>query len=488
MKKLITYIQVAFIALAITSCSDNYLDVNTDPNNPTSVSPDLVLPTAQVYTARYMYRGRLTNTLGNLFMVNWSQSDGFSWYYDEFNYLVSSNFYEGIWDLTYVQTLKQYNVLAQLPDDQANYKAIGEIMKAHHFQILVDTYGDIPYFEALQRGAVPTPAYDDAQLVYEDLIVKLTDAIATIKASTALATPGDDDVMFGGDMNEWIRFANTVKLRILIRQSEMAGRAGYIQQEMNVINSEGSGFITTDASVNPGYVNEEGQQSPFYESFGLTVSGAKQNNDDATCISEHALNWFQSTNDPRLGRIYQDDGTGFLGVVQGLLNYPPDDSLEPEFVSNLGPGVVKGADMDAPVILAAESYLLQAEAVQRGFMMGDAKALYESGISASFDYLGASGASSYYAQPLNNVGWDASSDKIEAIITQKWVALNSVNGFESWIEYNRTGFPSGLPVPLNNTRPDRPKRLSYPSSEVVGNSANVPAQPDEFTQGIFWAN
>ncbi len=100
-------------------------------------------------------------------------------------------------------------------------------MKAYHFQLLVDCYGDIPYSEALGRSLEATPVYDDAQTIYEDLIVQLTDAIALIKNAAGcpdvqnLAT---DDGMFGGDMEEWIKFANTLKLRILVRQSDMDGR------------------------------------------------------------------------------------------------------------------------------------------------------------------------------------------------------------------------------------------------------------------------
>ena len=98
-------------------------------------------------------------------------------------------------------------------------------MKAYHFQILVDCYGDIPYSEALGRSLEATPKYDDAQTIYEDLIVQLTEAITLIKnAPENVVIPGDDDAMFGGDMDEWIKFANTVKLRILVRQSDMTGR------------------------------------------------------------------------------------------------------------------------------------------------------------------------------------------------------------------------------------------------------------------------
>jgi len=303
--------------------------------------------------------------------------------------------------------------------------------------------------------------------------------------------PGSDDVMFQGDMTSWIKFANTIKLRILVRQSGMTSRAAYVQTNMDNIVAEGSGFITEDVVVNPGYLNVANKRSPFYNAYGLTIVGQTQNNGEATCASDYVLNYLTNTNDLRINQLYTEPATGHLGVPQGLLNYPEDNSFEPQFVSKIGPGILSSATQDAPIMQVAEALLLQAEAVQRNFMAGDAKALYEDAISASFTYLGltAADASTYFSQSgMVNVNWDASPNKIQAIITQKWVALNGTNGHESWVEYNRTGYPSGLPIPLNNTNTDRPVRLAYPQSELTNNSANVPSQPNVFTQKIFWAN
>ena len=94
----------------LASC-EGYLDVNTDPNNPTSVTPDLVLPVGQYYTAGYQQTDRGLSHLGNMLMVNWSQSDGFSWYTDEFKYNVTSTFYQGVFNNTYSTPLKQSKLL-----------------------------------------------------------------------------------------------------------------------------------------------------------------------------------------------------------------------------------------------------------------------------------------------------------------------------------------------------------------------------------------
>lgn len=489
MKKFLKYASLLSVVVLMAACQD-FLDVNEDPNNPVSVSPDLVLPTAQVYTANVMHNNRYLNNLGNMMMYNWSQSDGYAWYPDEFKYNVTSSFYQQIFNYSYSNTLKMYHVLDQLDSTYSYYRAIGKIMKAYHFQLLVDCYGNIPYSEALKRSGEATPKYDDAKTIYEDLVVQLTDAIRLINEGENAKVPGADDAIFGGDMSKWKKFANSVKLRILIRQSSMSGRETYLKEQFNIIASEGSGYITADVGVNPGYTNIENQQNPFWDTFGKDVSGTETMNNKATCATDYILTFLTGNNDPRIDRIYEKPSDGHLGVPQGLLDYdtPVVDAYVPEKVSNIGPGILKGANQNAIIYTLAESYFNQAEAHFRGLITtgDDAKTLYQKGIQASFDYLGATGAQAYYSQVKNLVGWDASANKLQAIITQKWIALNGLTAEQSWFDYNRTGFPAGLPISRLASTNDRPVRLFYPAGEYSSNGENVPAQPNAFTEKIFW--
>jgi len=495
MKNIIKFAILLMVLGLAASCSEDYLDVNTDPNNPTAVTPDLILPVAQLYTARVVQGDRRLNHLGNMMMYNWSQSDGYAWYPDEFKYLVTSSFYQGIFNDTYSTALKQYEILNNLEDPKYDYyKAISMIMKAYHYQILVDCYGDVPYTEALGRSLNPTPKYDGAQGIYEDLIVKLTAAIALIKNATDQDEPSTDNAMFAGDMDKWVQFANTVKLRILVRQSDMAGRASYITTEMGVITSEGSGFMTQNVAVNPGFIaKEEGKQNVIWDFLGWDASGTQTMTGKATCASDYIIAYLTSTNDTaRLNRLYEKPKDGHLGVPQGLLDYdtPVVDALVPEKVSNMGPGILKTADQSAIIFTLAENYFNQAEAANKGFITvaDGGQALYEKGITASFVTLGSTAekAVAYYSQGL--VGWSSATDKVEAIITQKWIATNGLTAEQSWFDYSRTGFPSGLPVSLLASTPDRPVRLFYVAGELSSNGANVPAQPNAFTSKVFWAN
>ncbi len=219
MKNILKYFGLLTVALLLTSCED-YLDVNTDPNNPTSVSPDLVLPVGHKYTGQLMQQDRRISHLGNMFMYNWSQSDGFSWYTDEFKYNVTSSFYRNIFRLSYSQALKQYQILSQLegPENE-NYRAIGIVMKAFHFQLLVDMYGDVPYSEAWRvldeyNPDNITPAYDSQEDIYADLLAILAEAAADIDPAAPFYK---NDMLFDGNLDLWVKFANSLRLRLAVR-------------------------------------------------------------------------------------------------------------------------------------------------------------------------------------------------------------------------------------------------------------------------------
>lgn len=488
MKRYLIYFNLILVALLVSSCSDSYLDVNEDTNSPTAenVGPELRLPPAQLITANSVAGNRRTNHLGNMFMYNWSQSDGFAWYPDEFAYNVSSSFYQQVWNDAYLGALQDYRQLQDFEGGEyANYIAIAKIMESFHFQILVDLYGDIPYSQALQRGGNPTPAYDDALSVYEGIVATLNEAMMIItNADAGAIVPGSDDLMFGGNMDEWRRFANSIKLRALVRQSDVAGREAYIQEQS--IGMDAIGFITDNVGVNPGYLQEAGRQSPFWNTFGQDSGGVITNTNNATCATDFILDYLSAKSDPRLNLLFEEPSSGHLGVPQGILNYP-EVIYEPDFVSNIGPGLLKGFNQDAIIFTLAENNFNIAEARLKGILPGNAQLAYESGIQAAFTYLGGGDASAYYTQPIENVSW-ASSDPLEAIITQKWLALIGVDAVQSWFDYSRTGYPRNLPISLQATTPDRPVRLFYTSGEQTSNNANVPQQPNAFTGKIFWAN
>jgi hypothetical protein len=479
----------------ITVGCDDFLDVNESPNNPTISNPSLTLPVAQAYYADL--NGTDMNYLGNYMVYNYSVPSNWSAQQNLLRYNITTTFYDEIFETSFNQVFKNLNFIANYEDDVIDYtayKVIAKTLKGFQYQYLVDLYGDIPFSEAGLRGDNTSPKYDDAETVYKAIIDQLTDASTTALglAGTIYEDPSTADIMFGGDMTTWAQFANTIKLRMLLRLSN-TGQDAYITGEISKINANGAGYITSDVNANPGYLNVADKQNPFYGAYGKNDGGQYTDANDYTCASDYAIDYLVLTNDARYTRLYSEahDG-GYHGTEQ--ITTLPGTGFTSDDVSHIGPGLLKDSTQDQPIMLVSESMFLQAEAMMRGYIAGGdaaAEVLYNSAIEESFTYLGVpdavNEAQAYYGQAVKNVSWADSTDKIEAIITQKWVALNGTNAIESWIELTRTGFPNTLPIPVESNG-SRPVRLLYPSSEIGRNSDNVPAQvqADAFTSNPFW--
>lgn len=511
MKNILKNILIGTFAFTLVVSCDNYLDVNDDPNKPSSenVNPEIVLAATQVYTYHTLAGSANTepdpasiiqsdlnsmNQLGNLMMNNWTRDVGASnssYYFNEHTYNVTSDFYSNIFENLFLRTSNYTFIQKTERPGYDNYKAIAKIMKTFYFQYLVDMYGDIPYSQAHLRGENLTPVYDDDLAIYRDLYVQLEQAVALIdNAPAGTLNPGANDVMLDGNMTLWKKFANSLKLRLLLRESQRTASAIYISTKMNDLQTSGAVFLgpNDNVKINPGYNATTNQQNGFASTF-LTINDTYKNNWSSTGATKYTINYLQGTNDTRIGRIYSATSAGpgtYNGHQQGDVlntstNYP---------VSHVGPGLLINSSQDGIVFTAAESLLLQAEAVQRGYLSGSAQNLYESAITESYKLLGltAAQATTYYSQSFNLVGWNTSANKIEAIINQKWIALNGINGAETWIENTRTGYPAHVPLSTVAPGTSRPVRLLYPSSEIAGNTANVPQQNESqaFTNPVFW--
>ncbi len=213
------------------------------------------------------------------------------------------------------------------------------------FQQLVDMFGNVPYSNAFQGTLAITPTYDSAQSIYLDIAKQCDSAVMLMNSPSAIGS-ASSDIMFGGSNALWIQFANTLKLRILMRQTQMPGQGAYITAEIAKIVANGGGFLTQDAVLGniPGqfqYANNNGQQSPVYGYFrtitGLPTSGGQA---DYWRASSYGINVLQSNADPRLPFIYSPDQSGvtYTGSVLGSPNNPPGQGT-----SSLGSGLLVSA-------------------------------------------------------------------------------------------------------------------------------------------------
>jgi Starch-binding associating with outer membrane len=555
------YLSIIIIALAAASsgCKKDYLNLSNNPNNPSVSSPGLLLTGALKGTADIVNGPNmettpnppppLTTTVGTGYVMYaaWggfvSQSTGYQPFVALEQYQFTTTSYDE-WTSNYLNISNYTALLNSTPEPY--YQAIAKIMIAFDYESLVDNYNNVPYSTAIKGTTNLTPTYQNGADIYTDLMKQLDAAITQIKgASATAANPLSADVMFGGKMTNWLKFANTLKLRLAVRESTNAsGLAGYSALVTAVQATYSLGYLdaTTPALVNPGYLNSDadnGQQSPLYRNYGFTASNATQTNNAEYQANSYLANFFGQNNDPRLTRVYlgsadpnaitspallpgsavnvqlQADST-LLAVVSTSFGdaQPPTTAAGKTLTpSKFGPGIIPSATMSAAIISSEEALFLQSEAVLNGIIIDPsaptAQSLYEAGITASFVDLGATTTT---ANPVGTPGvttlsstasaaalfasggpyaWpSAKADQEKAIITQKWAALNLAGSFEAYNDLRRTGYPA-VPTSIypGANAPNNVARIFYPQIEYSTNAASVAAQGtiDKFTSKIFWA-
>jgi hypothetical protein len=540
MKKLI-YVAAAVTSLVagFSSCKKDSFNINQNPNQATdsTVSYDVILPAALNTTGNLVRNpyGFLQNWMGF-----WARSGTYAPNVIEETYNIPTTFGNAIWNTAYNNNYDYQIMQIKAKQEGATmYEAIARIMKAHNFQVLVDVYGNIPYSQALKGNAAPTPKYDNGMDVYKDLLRQLDTAINLISVANQDANRNilDYDIMFGTSQfpsttfatqqTMWTRFANTLKLRILVHlmnggvNTPAATVSGFdIPGEFAKLAASSAGFLGVgqDAQVNPGYKSDK--PNPFYTTYKTTTTGAQAANNVYYRANKWGIDYYAYNGDPRISRVYEAGNNGLVGVQYGL---PPVTANASPNLAGIGPGVYKSATASNPIITAGESFFLQAEARQRGFLTTGASAatLLNTGITENFRYLGASNASGYisgnagYADvditaPTATPSGGTPGGGVFTIVSQKWFGLNGINPLEVWNDYRRVdmlnaagtnvghfiygapvGYTAGPPLSVSPQRPAAntiPIRLLYPQTEYNYNAANVGAQGsiNQFTSRIFW--
>jgi Starch-binding associating with outer membrane len=466
--------QALFIGLAAAvgfSGCKKYLDVNENPNNPDNGAPTLLLPTTEAAISQVI--GNSFQVFGNIWAQYWTQSPLASQYKTLDQYSPTTDAFDNPWLNLYRVTLVNADLITKSTGAQLeNVKGIAYLMKAYAFQVATDAFGDVPLSQGLQPTVYQNPKYDAQQVVYDSIFMYINKALPLLNVSGV--SPGSQDLIFHGDMTKWVAFANTLKLRAYLRLSNVdpataqAGIASLYQTNPT--------FLTEDASIT--YSATGGNENPFYNEAASPTLGKVQN----VVASSTVVNAFTANNDPRLSKFF----TLFIDKVS------PADSVESipqgDYLSFVNkkvspPSPLVGGKADDPasaiapvkLISAAESYFLQAEAVARGWATGNVTALYEAGITASFDATGAGDPTTYInTAPAGLQALTAAvtvNDKVKAIITQKYFAMCGFQGFEAWTEWRRTGYPTFF-VPSAASiiaTGQMPLRMRYPNSEATSN-------------------
>lgn len=452
-------LRIAMIVLVAAACGEGITDINDDPNAPTDVSAQLLFPQA--------IRGAVENTWGRMLLAHtsiWSQHTVQIQYPDEERGNVRPSTIQGFWDSYYAGALKDIDVVIDKAREagDANQEAVGLIWRAWIFHQVTDLWGDAPYSEALQaEDGMTTPAYDTQQAIYTDLLQSLTDAEAML--DPAGSTFGGGDILYGDDVESWRRFANSLRMRLAMRLSEVDATTA--ESQFTAALAAG-GFEDNDDNAMLRWPGAPHQQLLFENWQGRDDDG----------VSATMIDSLTSLNDPRL-ELYAEPATAD-GAYRGLGNNiaTPDSSLA--WYSRIGNfWRADGASTPTAIMTYAEVLFLRAEAAVRGWTTEDPATLYEEGIRANMDqyddWSPANGPTdaeidAYVAQPV--IQYNPATG-MEQIQLQKWLSLY-LQGSEAWANQRRTDLPALVAGPdLQISR--IPVRFYYPGGEQSLNSASL---------------
>ena len=460
MKKLknISILALGLALMLLTSC-ENFLDVNTDPNNPTEVTPPLLLTSAQSYLSYTM--GGDINRYAGLFVQHYAGVQGQAQEeYDVYNF--GDDETNNFWRFgMYAGALGDLDLL--IKDAEANgsphYAGVSKIIMAYGIGVMADLFGPVPFSEAFQFEENLTPSYDNQQDLYNTVQTLLDDGISNLNEASSVISPGSDDLIMGGDLDAWKRFAYFIKAKYFNHLSKQDA-GGSAQKVLDLLGADSPAF--TDAGDNATFIflNTPNATNPLFqfEQQRGQIAVSKTILDDIMV----------PLNDPRIPLFADQNGNGdYTGAPNGTT---VQDQPHIEF-SGVGPFYESAA---SPVVLGSyfEQKFIEAEAAMRASDQTRAHTAYLAAINASFEYLGiADSAADYLAQSEVDPG--EADLTLEHIMTQKYIAMFS-QGAESWTDWRRTGFPALTPAMNNLTGGVIPVRFPYPESELTLNSSNVP--------------
>lgn len=459
------YIAILFILISITllSCKKDLNLINTNINSPIDVEPNLLL--RQViydYGEQMSYEGFTAgNLLGQYFtMVDFNLFDRHG--------LSQPQLGGNPWPILYKNLRDNDLILAKALsiDVHQVYEGPARIMKAMITQTLTDIYGDVPYSEALQglSGNV-SPKYDTQEQIYlgsEGIIDQLNKAIAAIDAYSGVQKV-QGDVLYNGNLANWKKLAYSLKLKALMRISDRDSDIALdVQQALQDLYATGN-FIAQNTE-NAVFQFSGNQPNSF------RMQKLRAGDFNLYVMSQTSDTLYQKFADPRFEVFFRGTG-GNSAIYNGLINGIDASSMSITLDNYSLSGTIfreNTAALKCNFMTAWETKFLLAEAAEKGWINGSAMQLYNEAVSAAFDYWNVSMPATYLSS--GNAAF-TNGDPLEQIMTQKWIA-NIINGYESWIEYRRTGFPAFLPVAASLNNGLYPVRMAYPTDEGALNGGN----------------
>lgn len=499
---------IFLVGVALGSCTNDFDEINKNPNaiDINKDYPDKLLANTIEGIADQVFDVWLGHEIGSC----WVQHMAKVQYTDEDRYVPRNDVINMVWNGLYagpaIETQRIYEMGQRLGN--RNYQAVALVLKCYVFSVLTDIYGDIPFKEALKVDSTYTPKFDTQESIYLALNAKLKEANELFQVGGPKV---EGDILFGGDITKWKRFANSLRLRLLMR---MSNRPEYLETIRNEIDG-----IVSDPVTYPIISNNS-------QNAALHYLGSYPNN--------HPLNeTYKTRDDHRVSKTLIDamynpnnhdhpdwrivvyaetpqEGGYWIGLPNGMTSAKAAAYLGNglKSTSKLGE-YFRRADAPGMFMSRAEVCFLLAEAKFRGLLTVGAETAqdyYEEGIKESYRqfasdiiekvpyYYDLGGVSrtidDYYTDYLTYDGkWEVGKE-LEKIYTQKWIAMFD-QGLQAWFEWRRTGYPQLTPAAdgLNNGK--IPQRLRYPSDEYSRNGNNLAAAVvrqgnDDLNTRVWW--
>jgi hypothetical protein len=474
MKNINRFLLLMLLAFVLNSCSESLSDININPDKSPTANPEQVLTTA-MGTIGYVVDGQYNHD-NILWGQYWTWGPGVALSNIE-RYIGEGADYDNEWINIYSKALTDLKFVAN--SSSRGHAGIAKILMAYTYQGVVDHWGDVPFSEALNGelsdGSNFAPRFDDDAVIYPQLVTMIDDGLLDIDASSG--NVGAEDLIYSGDMDAWVRFGNSLKLRILMRMSgvvdvsaqvtELLANGTFIESMSDIAAIPFSGVVGNE---NPMFARMEAGVKNFY------------------IASNTSLEYLQDNNDPRLLAFYAPakNSNNLVGILQGSIDEEP-------FTNSVGDysqmtALAYGQNNDVILMSNWETWFLRAEAALK--FGGDDEAAFAAAVQANFDYLGIDPGT--YIADLNYSG-GGDVQKLNHIAIQKWISMNGTQEDEGWIETRRFDTPSNpifsqtiFATPFVSVLPPNvhPSIWFYPANELSLNP-NAPAQ-HSITDKVFW--
>jgi hypothetical protein len=499
--KYLKIISVAFAGLVMFSSCKKYLNINTDPDN----IPATNAPIAQLMTSAQMnlaFEGgsdlyRYTALIAQHMSGQASQPNQ-TYDYDRYNITGSDE--NNVWGSIFATTLSDLELIIKgaAASGSPHYAGVAKILKAYEYSLVVDTWGDAPYSEAQQLDANTAPHYDKDSTIYTKLITLLTEAVTDVNQTTSNLTLGSNSLIYPGTFSttkaNWIKLANTLRLRLLLHYSKK--NPAFAVQQMTALINSGATFMASNAdNFSLPFNNLANQRNP--------IAQFETNRPNYLFANNSMVSLMNSKGDPRRASYftpfpYASSPATYLGVTPGdptTVNYSRIHTFLRGAASgtptpNAQGGITSTAltyTGAAPIrmVTYSEYCFIRSEAALMG-APGDPQAWFTLGITASMQEAGVSAAAITTYLTANGTLTGTNANKLRQIIEEKYIALFGVS-VEPWTDWRRTGYP--ILTPPSNRLPQVtavPRSLFYPQSEIDLNP-NAPAQKSADLQTrVFW--